>query len=107
MIECALKACLLKHLGESDSVFGVEGYLKELKECWTHDLVKLVKHAGLDAEFGLARSTNPTLDLFWGVVKGWKETSRYEIKTEAEARQLYEAISHKSDGVYRWIQTRW
>jgi hypothetical protein len=66
----------------------VEGYLKELKEYWTHDLVKLVNLAGLDAELGLARSANPALDRHWKIVKEWKETSRYEIKTEAQTRDL-------------------
>jgi len=107
VIECALKACLLKHLGESGSVFGVQGYLKQLADCWTHDLVKLVNLAGLDAEFGVARAANPTLGGYWGIVKDWKETSRYEDKTEVEARELYEAVTHNPDGVFRWIQSRW
>jgi len=106
-IECGLKACLLRHLGESASVFGVEGHLKELGKCWTHDLVLLVKLAGLDTDFGLARGANATLGAYWGVAKDWKETSRYEEKTEAEAKALCEAISHKPDGVYLWIQSRW
>jgi hypothetical protein len=40
VVECALKACLLNHLGESDAVFGEQGYLKRLADCWAHDLVK-------------------------------------------------------------------
>jgi hypothetical protein len=107
VVECALKACLLRHLGESDAIFGDTAYLKKLCECWTHDLVKLMNLAGLEAEFGEARGTNPTLDDFWSVVKDWKETSRYDEKTEAEARTLYNAVSHKPDGVLQWIQLRW
>jgi HEPN domain-containing protein len=107
VIECALKACLLRHLGESGSVFGDQNYLKKLADCWTHDLVKLVNLAGLDADFGAARGANAALARFWAVTKDWKETSRYEEKTEAEARELYEAVSHKPDGVFRWIQSRW
>jgi HEPN domain-containing protein len=107
VIECALKACLLKHLGESDAVFGMQGYLKQLSECWTHDLVKLLTLAGLDRDFGVARGANPVLDRCWGIVKDWTETSRYEEKTEDKARELYEAVSHKPDGVFLWIQSRW
>jgi hypothetical protein len=88
-------------------VFGDQNYLKKLSDCWTHDLVKLVNLAGLDAEFGAARSANATLDAFWAVTKDWRETSRYEEKAEADARALYEAISHKPDGVYLWIRSRW
>jgi HEPN domain-containing protein len=107
VIECALKASLLKHLGESGSVFGVEGYLKQLSECWTHDLIKLVRLAGLDADFGAARGANPTLASYWAITKDWRETSRYEERTESEARRLFEAVSHKPDGVFPWIQSRW
>jgi HEPN domain-containing protein len=107
VVECSLKSCLLRHLGESTSVFGDQSYLKKLLDCWTHDLVKLVNLAGLDADFGIARGANPALDTFWGVTKAWKESSRYEEKTEAEATRLYEAVSHKPDGVFRWIQSRW
>jgi hypothetical protein len=106
-IECALKACLLRHLGESGAVFGDPLYLKKLADCWTHDLVKLVNLAGLDTAFGAARGANVALEVFWGVTKDWKETSRYEEKTEAEAKVLYEAVSHNPDGVFRWIQSRW
>jgi HEPN domain-containing protein len=107
VIECGFKACLLRHLGESGAVFGEPNYLKRLADCWTHDLVKLVGLAGLDADFGAARAANPDLEKHWGVTKDWKETSRYEEKTEAEATALYEAVSHNPDGVFRWIQSRW
>ncbi len=106
-IECALKSCLLRHLGESAAVFGDQSYLKRLTECWTHDLVKLVSLAGLDAEFGIARSANTSLNNFWNVAKGWEETSRYEEHNEVTARALYEAVTHNPDGVLRWIQSRW
>jgi HEPN domain-containing protein len=107
VIECALKACLLRYLGESGAVFGDESYRKKLGDCWTHDLVKLVSLAGLEADFGAARGANVMLDNFWTVTKDWKDTSRYEEKTEAEAKLLYEAVSHNPDGVFRWIQSRW
>lgn len=107
-IECGLKACLFRHLGESAALFGDPQYLKkELIECWTHDLVKLVHLAGLDSELGTSCQTNQALAAFWTVTKEWKETSRYEKKTETLAKALYEAVSHEPDGVFRWIRTRW
>jgi HEPN domain-containing protein len=106
-VECGLKACILRHLGESGAVFGDAAYLRRLGNCWTHDLVELHKLAGLDAEFGAARGANVVLDTFWSVVKEWKEVSRYEETTEADARALYEAVSHETDGVFRWIRSRW
>jgi HEPN domain-containing protein len=108
VIECGLKACLLRFLGESGVVFGDEKYLKRLTECWTHDLVKLVNLAGLDAAFGAAIGANPTLAVHWGVVKDWRESSRYEEeKPEADARAMYVAVSHNPEGVLKWIQSRW
>jgi hypothetical protein len=70
-------------------------------------LVKLVDSAGLKAEFDTACGANAALKDFWLVTKDWKESSRYEEKTEAEARLLYKAVSHKPDGVFRWIRSRW
>jgi HEPN domain len=107
VVECALKSCLLKHLGEFGAIFGEQSYLKRLAGCWTHDLVTLVNLAGLDPGFGAARAANATLETFWYVTKDWKETSRYELKTEAEARALYDAVTNEPDGVYRWIRSCW
>lgn len=107
-VECGLKACLLKHLGESDAVFGGDGkYLKELASCWTHDLTKLKNLAGLDGPLGLACKANPTLKANWDTAQLWKETSRYEERAEAEALALYEAVARDPDGVLVWIQSRW
>jgi HEPN domain-containing protein len=107
-VECALKACLLRHLGESGAIFSDERrYLKDLADCWTHDLSKLVRLAGLEAKLGAARGANPKLAKFWGVTSGWSETSRYEEKTEAEARALYEAVCNNPDGVFRWMKSHW
>lgn len=107
VVECGLKACLLRHIGESSAVFGEKDYIKSLTNCWTHDLVRLVTIAGLDADFGAARGGNATLEFFWGKVKDWSEASRYKDTPEAEARALYEAVSNRPDGVFEWLQTRW
>ena len=106
-IECALKACLLRHLGESDAVFGNPDYRKLLADCWTHDLVKLVDLAGLKTKLDSECSANSAFRGFWGQTKAWKETSRYQELAEAEARALYEAVSNNPDGVFRWIQSYW
>jgi hypothetical protein len=106
-VECGLKACLLRYVGESAAIFGEPGYLKRLQDCWTHDLAKLVNLAGLDADFGAACGANAALADFWNFTKDWTEASRYEEKSEADARRLYEAVSHNPNGVFRWIQSRW
>ena len=107
VVECVLKSCVLRSLDTTGIIFRDRDYLKKLADCWTHDLEKLVNLAGLDSEFDRARQAKPALDAHWGMTKDWKETSRYEEKTEAEARALYEAVTHDPDGVFLWIQSHW
>jgi HEPN domain-containing protein len=104
-VECALKACLLRYLGESDAIFGDREYLRKLADCWTHKLTVLVKLAGLEAKFGAAQGKNLRLKEFWGVTAKWDETSRYQERNEAEARELYDAISNDPDGVFQWLKS--
>ena len=107
-IECGLKACLLRHLGESAALFSDRDYVKkDLVQCWTHDLEKLMQLSGLESHFGAACGADPLLDRFWKVTKDWDENSRYEEKTEAEAKALFEAITQQPNGVFEWIQSRW
>jgi HEPN domain-containing protein len=106
-VECGLKSCVLRHIHDTGAIFADRNYLRALADCWTHDLPKLVSLAGLEAEFGAARAANPALRSFWETVKGWRETARYGNATEAEARELYEAITNDPDGVYAWLRSRW
>ena len=82
VVECALKACLLRHLGESASVFGVQGYLKQLNECWTHDVVKLVSLAGLEADFARHAARIPR----WGAIGASQRTGRKPADTRRKRR---------------------
>ena len=43
----------------------------------------------------------------WGVVKDWTEESRYERKSELQARELIAAITDAAHGVLPWIKQRW
>jgi HEPN domain-containing protein len=106
-VECALKSCVLRHIDTTGMIFVDAGYLSDLKGCWTHDFTKLVKLAGLDSDFGKARGANKVLERFWIVTTGWEETSRYRDASETDARSLFEAVTHATDGVLQWIQTRW
>ena len=107
-VEFALKACVLRHIDDTGRIFADADYLRSLSACWTHDFTKLVKLAGLEADFGRAHGANPTLKRYWDTAAGWTEASRYwETTTEADARELFEAITHDPDGVLTWIRTRW
>lgn len=106
-VEIALKSCILHHIERMGVIFKDRDYLNKLSKCWTHELEKLLELANLVVEMGLAAQGNLALRIYWGTVKDWKETSRYEQKTEAQARNLHEAITQDPDGVLKWIQKHW
>jgi hypothetical protein len=114
-VECALKSCLLARMPLTGWIFQEE---VKIDECLTHDFGKLIDLAGLRDELNnklaasaaAAAAGGPPGGPFvnhWGKVTQWKVTSRYESKTELEARELYAAITHDPDGVLRWIQNYW
>ena len=103
-IECALKCCVLAYVENTGVIFDDP---KFLEKCRTHKLDDLVRLAGLDATFGVARGANPNLDGFWRTVSVWTEESRYQQKGQPDAEQLYEAITNDPDGVLRWIRQHW
>jgi HEPN domain-containing protein len=101
-VECGLKACiasLAKPDEFPDKNFGAK--------CWVHDIEQLVELAGLKTKRNVDAGANVNLDGNWGTVRGWKESSRYEQKTQADAQALYDAITQDPDGVLLWIQRHW
>jgi hypothetical protein len=114
-VECALKSCVLARMVHTGWVFKEKS---RIEDCLTHDFGKLIDLAGLRGELNaeLAASAAATTGTGtsggpfvgnWGTVTQWKVTSRYEPKTEAEARALYAAITDNPDGVLQWIQKFW
>jgi hypothetical protein len=93
--------------GKTGMIFRDRKYLKDLGDCWTHQLDLLLQLANLTADLGVAAGANPVLRGYWGVVKNWRETSRYEQITQQDAVGLYEAITNEPDGVFRWTQQHW
>ena len=103
-VECGLKASILAFVERTGAIFRDR---KFSDKCWTHDFEELAKQADLIPEIAAASAAGSPLAGYWGTASRWAETSRYEQKTEAEARQLYEAVTHDPDGVLRWLQTHW
>lgn len=100
-MECALKAVVAGQVKQGDFPD------KKLADAvYTHDLVKLRGLAGLgdDVPHG---QVSPRQNVNWLVAKDWRETSRYETRSESEARSLYEAVSDPTDGVLPWLRTHW
>ena len=102
-LECGLKACIAKLTNQDD----FPRDRKFVEDCYTHNLEKLLKAAGLKPALHADTLANPTFAGYWGVARDWRETSRYEQKTQFEAQQLYDAITNNPDGVLPWIRIRW
>ncbi len=115
-VECALKACLLARMIHTAWVFQEKW---EAKACLTHDFGKRIDLAGLRDELNNKLATTAAAATpqgespvgafvgYWATVLRWKVESRYQPTTEAEARRLFEAITHDPDGVLSWIKTFW
>ena len=108
-VECALKSCLLNRMIETGWVFDENN--KKVEDCRIHDFGKLITIAGMnDLLKQRLKESAVNGDEFgtnWNTVSSWKVTSRYEEKAEAEARDLYAAITDKPHGVMKWIQIYW
>jgi hypothetical protein len=85
---------------------GLEG--GGVPSAWFSELVRL---AGLTSELSdrqkISAASHDLFNSNWATVRDWKPESRYISKTEAEARDLFEAITHRPDGVLRWLKNYW
>lgn len=104
-VECGLKSCILVYLAANPDIIFEEKRYSE--KCWSHGIDDLVKLANLDAIRDADNAKNPKLKDNWETVKSWKETSRYQQKTQAEAQELYDAIADNANGVMQWLRARW
>ena len=105
--ECGLKSCVLAYQERTGIIFKDKSYLESLKRCWTHDLELLLDFAGLKVRRDVDTRANGNLFANWGTVGQWKETSRYEARTQQQAEAIYDAITHNVDGVLQWIRSFW
>ena len=115
-VECALKSCILSQMIHTGWIF--ESKVK-IDQVLTHDFAELVELAGLKTQLNVRLAASaaaataaggPAGGIFvgyWGTVLQWDVASRYQTKTEAEAREIYEAITHAPDGIMQWIQNFW
>jgi HEPN domain-containing protein len=102
-IECGLKACIAKRVRRFD--FPDK---RTVTDSHTHDLEQLVRVAGLRQQLSQDMASSKPLELNWAVVKDWAESARYELDTsQAEANDLYRAISRRSNGVMSWLRLHW
>jgi hypothetical protein len=101
-VECGLKACIAKLTNQYD--FPDKSFAQR---CFTHNLDTLLDLARLTLDPDNDLSADLQFEANWVVVRTWKEDSRYQIKTQIEADELYNAVADQTHGVLQWIKVRW
>jgi HEPN domain-containing protein len=102
-IECALKACIARQIARF--TFPDKGLATEV---YTHDLAKLIRAAGLQQTFEVARKGNTGLNTNWAVVKDWNEAARYRSDvTGSLAKDMITACGSRKVGVLAWLKMHW
>lgn len=102
-VECALKACITKHVNRHD--FPDK---KLATDSYTHDLNRLVAAANLRDGLDAACAADEIFEENWGVVCDWSAEDRYETDISREdALLLYGAITKRRAGVMTWIRGNW
>jgi HEPN domain-containing protein len=102
-VECALKACIAKKTRRYDFPESPN----RVKECYTHDIEKLVIITGLKTELDKRKSADPEFKTSWLIALKWSAERRYEIISKQDAQALLEAIGDPNHGVLRWIRSLW
>lgn len=102
-IECALKACLAGAVKEHD--FPDKEFVNKM---YVHNLEALFQLSGaMWDEFQKDVRGNIQLKANWETVKDWKDSRRYEVVEELEAKALYDAAAEQQSGIMAWIRSRW
>jgi HEPN domain-containing protein len=102
-VECGLKACIAKLTNQDD--FPPDRRFVE--ECYTHSLDKLINASGLKAGLDAEMARDVAFFQNWSVAKSWQESSRYEQRSEVQARELYAAVADDNNGVLQWVRRYW
>ncbi len=98
-VECRLKACIVQRVRNDPGI--VFDKSRPINQIWTHDISVLSNQAGLSKK--ISDETNSRVVSNWLLVKEWKETSRYDFPSDAEATDLVLAITEPIQGVLAWI----
>ena len=101
-VECALKAAIAKLFRQDDWPDK-----KFVSDCYTHDLVKLLRLADLGSDFANHSLQDKLFEQNWNIVKDWDEQSRYQTHSLVEAGRLVSVINDENHGVLTWIMSHW
>jgi HEPN domain-containing protein len=94
VVECALKACIAKKTREFD--FPDKQITNKI---YTHDLGQLLNVVGINIP--------DEIEINWSVVKDWSEKDRYTKHSDKEAKDIFEAVADREEGVFQWIKLHW
>ncbi len=103
VIECAFKACIAKNTKRYD--FPPD--IKTVAAIYVHEPERLVKAAGLEMKLKDEMKRNRIFADNWGIVKDWRESSRYEKHNEIKVRNFFAAVADKKHGVLKWLKQYW
>jgi HEPN domain-containing protein len=107
-VECALKACIAKRTREHD--FPEK---KLVNESHTHDIVSLLRLAGLSDRLKIDIGRNVVSETFWETVQRWSEQNRYELIEGDDvfrflkSKLMITAVESEKGGVLPWIKQYW
>lgn len=101
-VECGLKACIAK--GTRRGEFPDK---KKVESSHSHNLLQLIKVAGLEEACELHAGRSPDFRSNWDYVQSWSEQSRYRRHPPESARALVDAVSDRRHGVIGWIKRQW
>jgi HEPN domain-containing protein len=103
-VECAIKACIAKQTKRYDFPPDVA----TIGKIYSHNLEQLIGLAELRNDLTNEQNRNPQFNVYWNTVKDWSEQSRYKTTAEQHAaRDLYEAITDRKNGVLKWLKKYW
>ncbi|HQU41984.1 MAG TPA: hypothetical protein PK867_04195 [Pirellulales bacterium] len=104
-VECAFKACVVGRVAAAPELVFLDKKFSE--KCWSHDFEALAKLADLDGTLAAELKLNVDFHKNWLLVSGWREQSRYDQKSQAEAQVLFDAVSDKQNGALKWVRAHW
>jgi hypothetical protein len=76
----------------------------------THNLIVLLRLAGLQRRLDTAIATNPNLLQSWSLIVEWTEEFRYSpigSSSQVRARAILSAVDDKKDGIFTWLKKHW
>lgn len=102
VVECALKACIAKQMRRYD--FPDK---ERVNKSYTHKFIDLIKLLEMTNDLQHKIKSDAVFEEHWNTLNRWSEQSRYERYTEAQARELYIAVSDPVHGVLQWLKQYW